>query len=558
MSKLLDVIIIGAGPTGLTAAIEAVRHGLSVRIVDKNDARSIYSKALVAHARTLEVFHDMGLVDDVLASGQIFTALNIYDQNKSMARIVFEELDWKDTLYPFWLSIPQSDTERCLEEKLNQLGVYVERKTELYDIKQQADFVSVTLKQADGSHETVDASWVIGSDGARSTTRKLVNLHFEGHADDEIFILADVKIESDLPEDEGYNILAADGVVLIVPLPEPQYRRLIFHMPTLRPDQPPDITLEMLQELMDKRTHFSMKLSDIGWTSHFSVKHFVVSKHRQGRVFLAGDAAHIHSPVGGQGMNSGIQDAYNLIWKLALVQHGQAKSILLDSFETERHQVAENLIKRVSMATQIITTNHPISQSLRNRIGNILINTDLVQNQLGRNVAMLNIHYQESPVVSQDVVDDLSIKKVLHTLSRNSNDFHNAPKAGYRAPNVIIQADGETVRESLFDHFHGIHHTLLIFMGQEDAASMKTLSMIAEHVKGQYKAPIRPLIIANKDYIANEQSPSVIVDTNNRIHQTYRAAQSCLYLIRPDTHIAYRNQQLQLDALTKYLDRILI
>lgn len=554
MSHLTDVMIIGAGPTGLTAAIEAVRHDLSVRIIDENATRSLHSKALVTHARTLEIFRDMGLAEDVLASGQIFKALNVYSQNELMARIAFEELDWQDALYPFWLSIPQSETERCLEEKLNQLGVYVERQTESCAIEQQASLVSVTVKYTDGSYEKVDASWVIGCDGAGSSTRKLLGIQFEGHANDELFILADVKVDSELPEDEGYNILSSDGVVLIVPLPESRYRRLIFHMPAFKPDQDQDVTLDRLQALVDKRTQFSMKLTDLRWTSRFTVKHFLASRHRQGRVFLAGDAAHIHSPVGGQGMNSGIQDAYNLVWKLALVQHGQAQSLLLDSYETERHQVAESLINRVGKATQIITTSRPISQSLRHQLGKILINTRVVQNQLGRNVAMLDIHYHASPVVKEDRMRELPMKKALQTLGQNSYGFHKAPKAGYRARNVIIQTESPT---TLFDYFYGVHHTLLMFMG-EAPASLETLHAIAAQIKVHYQASIRPLIIANKDHNAGKPSPMVIVDTDNSIHQAYGAAQPCLYVIRPDQYIAYRNQRLEPDALTKYLDRILI
>lgn len=552
MTKQLDILIVGAGPTGLTAAIEAVRHGLSVRIIDKNATRSIHSKALVAHARTLEIFHDMGLIDNVLAHGQIFKALNIHDQKKQMTRIVFEDLNWKDALYPFWLSIPQSDTEMCLEEKLAELGVLVERDIELIALEQYDDCVFATLKHADGQQETVTSAWMLGSDGARSTTRKLLNLDFEGHADDEVFILADVKMETELPEDEGYNILSADGVVLIVPLPQADYRRLIFHMPALKLEDNPDITLDSLQSLLDERTQLSMTLREVGWTSGFSVKHFVASKHREGRVFLAGDAAHIHSPVGGQGMNSGIQDAYNLIWKLALVHHAQANPILLDSYEAERHQVAESLIKRVSIATQIITAHHPVSQAIRNQIGNILVNSDTVQNQLGRNVAMLDIHYHDSPVVKEDVVVS-SFHKITNSLGGNGHSFANAPQAGYRAVNVMRKEES-----MLFDYLHGIHHTLLIFMGEQAPASIKTLLTFAEHVKKHYQADIHPLIIVNNDNSSHEQLDNSLMDANGAIHRAYGAEQACLYLIRPDSHIAYRSQTLDLDSLTKYLDQILV
>jgi 2-polyprenyl-6-methoxyphenol hydroxylase-like FAD-dependent oxidoreductase len=556
MSKLTDVIIIGAGPTGLTAAIEAARHGLSVRIVDRQDARSAFSKALVAHARTLEIFHNMGLIEKVLAAGTIFKALNVYDQNKAMMRIVFEQLAWRDALYPFWLSIPQSETERCLEEKLTQLGIQVERQTELDDLEQQPDLVRLTLKHTDGSREIADAAWVVGCDGARSTVRKLLNLDFEGRAEDEMFILADVGIESDLPEDEGYNVLSSDGVMLIVPLPVPHYRRLIFHMPSLKPHEDPEITLASLQALIDKRTYLPVKLTDLGWTSHFSVKHFVVSQHRHGRVCLAGDAAHIHSPVGGQGMNSGIQDAYNLMWKLALVQHGQAKPLLLDSYEAERHPVAKNLIKRVSIATRIITTSHPISRILRNQLGRLLINTKAVKNRLGRNVAMLDLNYRKSPIVQEDTQSESLLTNVFLRRGQKLSGFHKGPKAGYRAPNVIFQSSGSAVK-ALWDYFYGTEHILLMFMGLNEAASIKTTCTLAEQIQAQYQASFRPILVARKDHFPDAPSPFVLLDACDTVHRAYGASNPCLYVIRPDQYIAYRSQSLNPDSLIGYLDRIL-
>ena len=272
-----DVLIVGAGPAGLTVAAEALRHGLSVRVIDGNESRSIHSKALVVHSRSLEVFQDMGLVSCVLESGRKFDALNIYTSRKRLARIVFEELDWQDALYPYWLSIPQSETERCLEEHLQELGGRVERNTELIDIEQFSDFARVTLKHRDESIETLDVPWVVGCDGAHSRTRRLLGLALNGRADDEVFILGDVRVDWDMPSGEGSNILSPDGILLIVPMPEPRHYRLIAHMPGLTVPDQPEITLECLQSLVNRRTSIPMRLSDLTWSSAFSSKHFVVS-----------------------------------------------------------------------------------------------------------------------------------------------------------------------------------------------------------------------------------------------------------------------------------------
>jgi 2-polyprenyl-6-methoxyphenol hydroxylase-like FAD-dependent oxidoreductase len=553
-----DVLIVGAGPAGLTAAAEAIRHGLSVRIIDQNESRSIYSKALVVHSRSLEIFQDMGFVPQVINSGQKFHALNLYTANKRLARIVFQDLDWQDAIFPYWLSIPQSETEHCLEEYLNKLGGRVERQTELIDLEQFSDCVCVTLKHQGDSIETVDVPWVVGCDGARSQTRKLLGLELEGKADDEVFILGDVKIDWDMPEDEGHNILSADGIVLIVPMPEKHRYRIICHMPELSITDQPEITQELLQSLVNQRTAFTMRVYDLTWTSYFSTKHFVVSQHRQGRVFMAGDAAHIHSPVGGQGLNSGIQDAYNLMWKLALVHHGQALPELLDSYTAERHKIAQKLIAKVSTATRIVTLKHPLLQKLRNQLAGILLNTAIVRNRMGRDVAMLDIEYKDSPVVAQDLLSHRMANPVLDRLKHNEYDFHRGPSAGIRAPNVMMPTDGPALPASLFDLYCGTHHTLMIFSGVTDSPGIDTLSEIGAAIQTRYQACIYPYIVTVEPPTNLRGNANIIVDADKSIHRRYAAWQPCLYLIRPDKYIAYRSQTIDQNQLITYLDRILV
>ncbi len=558
MAASPDVLIIGAGPAGLTAAAEAIRHGLSVRIIDQNESRSIYSKALVVHSRSLEIFQDMGFVSQVINSGQKFHALNIYTANKNLARIVFQELDWQDADFPYWLSIPQSETERCMEDHLNELGGSVERGTELINLEQFSDYVRVTLKHQADSIETVDVPWVVGCDGARSLTRKLLGLELKGKADDKVFILGDVKIDWDLPEDEGYNVLSSDGIVLIVPMPEAHRYRIICHMPELSITDLPKITLELLQSLVNQRTAFTMRLSDLTWSSIFSSKHFVVSQHRQGRVFMAGDAAHIHSPVGGQGLNSGIQDAYNLMWKLALMQHGQALPKLLDSYTVERHKTAQNLIAKVGTATKIVTLKNPLAQKLRNQLAGVLLNTDMMRNRMGRDVAMLDIEYENSPVVAQDLFSRSMVGHVLGRFKHNEYNFHQGPSAGMRAPNIALPTDGAALPSSLFDLYRGTHYTLMIFSGVTGSPAMNTLLEIGAVIQTQYQASIQPYIVTVEPPCNLHGNKHIIVDADKSIHRRHAAWQPCLYLIRPDKYIAYRSQMIDQNRLTAYLDCILV
>ncbi|MBT3322893.1 MAG: FAD-binding protein [Anaerolineae bacterium] len=557
-----DVLVIGAGPAGLTAAAEAIRHGLSVRIIDQNESRTLFSKALVVHSRSLEIFQDMGFADAVVNSGTKFRSLNMHTGTKELSRIVFQELNWKDADFPYWLSIPQSETERCMEDHLNDLGGIVERNTELVDLEQFEDYVRVTLKHEGDSIERIDVSWMVGCDGARSKTRKLLGLELEGKADDEVFILGDVIFDWDLPEDEGHNILSTDGIVLIVPLPEKGRFRLIFHMPELSVGYEPEVTLELLQKLIDQRTPFNTQISDLTWSSTFTSKHFVVSDHRKGRVFLAGDAAHIHSPVGGQGLNSGIQDAYNLMWKLALLHHGKAFPELLGSYTIERHKTAQDLITRVGTATKIVTLKNSLALQLRNQLASLLLNTDKMQNRMGRDIAMLDISYENSSVIVQDFLPQNQANHVLNRfkqmINHNEHDFHQGPSAGMRAPNIMLSANNITQPASLHDLYRGTHYALMLFSGATNSPNMDTLLEIGTTIQSQYQASIKPYIIT-LDLPANEEdNEHFIIDADKNIHELYAAWQPCLYLIRPDKYIAYRSQIINQDQLTTYLDRILI
>ncbi len=558
---MTDLLIVGAGPTGLTAAAEAVRHGLSVRIVDVNSTRSIYSKALVLHSRTLEIFTDMGFVDEVLQSGQEFRALNIYAEGKALTRIDFRALDWQDAIYPFWLSLPQSDTERLLEEHLARLGVHVERQTKLTHLTQQDEQVQATLARLDENGETISeeivtTSWLIGCDGASSTTRKLCDIAYEGTAKDEVFILGDVQIDWAQQEDEGQNFMSADGILLVVPLPQPKQYRIIAHMPALSGEQAPVVSLELLQSLMDERTGLESHLYDLEWHSNFSVKHLVAANHRQERVFLAGDAAHIHSPVGGQGLNTGIQDAYNLMWKLALVHQGKATEKLLDSYEIERHEVAEATIKRVRFATNVVTLKNPLSRAIRNQLASILVNMDMVQNRMGRDVGMLDISYDSSDVVNEDRVENGRVLKLLKGIGANGSDV-NAVNSGDRAPNVLF-LDEAGVPHSFVDFLYGTEYTLLLFMGLRDRKPSATLYQIQEMIVKRYPNIIRTCLVTTTTLPPAEWTGEMIVNSGGAIHRRYGAVEEALYLCRPDHHIGYMSQPVSFDLLVAYLDEILL
>ena len=332
----VDVFVVGAGPTGLTAACEALRHGLSVRIVDRKQGRSTYSKALVTHARTLEVFETMGVADAMLAEGVPFAALNAHTGPQRRAvRLDLLGLPWGDTAYPFWLSIPQYATEHILEEHLKNLGGAVEWGTSLDEVHNRGDHVEA-LVENDGGTEAVTARWLVGCDGGRSRVRDQVGLRLKRRDAGATFVLADVKSTLSMVEDEGYVYLAPQGLLLIVPMPEPGRWRIIAHVPTPPTDSHLTVDTAFLNDMIRQRSGLEFGSHDIVWTSQFNLSHGLADHYRRGRVFLAGDAAHIHSPVGGQGLNTGVQDAHNLLWKLAMADcSGSHAEKLLDSYEAQ-------------------------------------------------------------------------------------------------------------------------------------------------------------------------------------------------------------------------------
>lgn len=395
-----DILILGAGPTGLTAANEAVRHGLSVRVVDAKPHRSTYSKALVVHARTLEVFAVMGVADAVRAAGQPFAALNVTPvAGRPPIRIDLMRLAWGDTRYPYWLSIPQYETERCLEEHLAAQGVAVGWQVSFAGLVDHGDHVAVQLVGVRGA-ETCRARWVIGCDGGRSPVREAAGLGFEGASLDETFVIADAIGDPGLPEDEGAAVLARDGLIFVVPMPEPGRWRIIAHLADHPPEQAVDIDLAFVDRLLARRLGVTFGARDLAWTSQFVLKQGVARRYRAGRVFIAGDAAHLHSPVGGQGLNTGVQDAHALIWRIALAERaGPGAPALLDSYEAERRAVAQAMVRGTSVATRLMTVRNRVLRRLRGAAARVALRVGRVQQRLGRGIGMLELAYADSPIV---------------------------------------------------------------------------------------------------------------------------------------------------------------
>lgn len=394
----VDVLVVGAGPTGLVAAAEALRHGLSVRIIERMSTRGAFSKALVVHARTLEVFATMGIAQEIRTVGAPFAALNTnFANGRRQVRVDLLGLPWGDTAYPFWLSVPQYDTERVLESHLQDLGGAVEWSMNLLELKDRGGHVETVLQGTKG-RETVRARWVIGCDGGRSAVREQSGITLSRSGAGATFLLADVKSTSDLVEEEGYVHLAHQGLLLIVPMPEPGRWRLIAHVPpspSPAGNEAPAVDAGGLDDIIRERAGIEFGSHDVSWTSQFDLSHGVANRFRAGRVFVAGDAAHIHSPVGGQGLNTGVQDSHNLMWKIAYARHLPARQAedLLDSYDQERRGSAKVMVQGVARMTATMTSRRWLVRRVVGWLAPRVLARRSVQTKLGRGVGMLDLSY---------------------------------------------------------------------------------------------------------------------------------------------------------------------
>src|SRR5919202_3277399 len=360
-----DVLVVGAGPTGLVMAAQLAAQGIGCRIIDKTPIRSERSRALVVQARSLELLQKMSIADELVSRGRQTLKLTPFVDGRRVVDVEFGDIGVDDTPYPFLLFVSQAETERVLEEYLVSLGVTVERPVELLTFSQDSEGVSARLRHRDGREETVETRYLVGADGAHSVVRKTAGLAFEGEPYPQDFVLADVELDWEGEDDRLYFFLSRKGLLAVFPLAGPSTYRLIA---TRAEDAPPDAgdpTLEEFQQLATELSALPMKLHDPGWLARFRLHHRGVDSYRKGRAFVAGDAAHIHSPAGGQGMNTGIQDAYNLAWKLALAIEGRVADEFLDSYHEERHPIGQRLLRTTDRMFSVAATHNPLLITVR-------------------------------------------------------------------------------------------------------------------------------------------------------------------------------------------------
>ncbi len=391
-SPNIPVLIVGAGPTGLTAALELSRLGVAVRIVDRAETPSPQSRALAVQARTMELLRVRGVGEAMLTLGNRASSAALYAEGRKLAPI---ELHRMPSEFNFIVMLAQSETERLLTEQLAQQGVKVERGVEVTAVRRSGEEqpVEVTLRSGDGPEEVLTASYVIAADGPHSTIRKALGMAFPGRTLPHNYVLADLHLEGAIPQDQVSIFLASAGFVAVFPMGDGRFRLMATDPAGVVGDSD-EPSVAHIQQLYDRVVHIPARLHSLNWGSRFRINSRHLRRLRSGRVFFGGDAAHVHSPAGGQGMNLGIQDMVNLSWKLAMVLDGRAKPELLETYSSERLPVIRQLVRTTEIGTRIFNSTNPVVHAVRIRMAPRALSRDRIQNAAASMFGQLSADYR--------------------------------------------------------------------------------------------------------------------------------------------------------------------
>jgi 2-polyprenyl-6-methoxyphenol hydroxylase-like FAD-dependent oxidoreductase len=399
-SENCDVLITGAGPTGLVLALWLAKLGVTVRIVDRTAEAGTTSRALAVQARTLELYRQLDLTGDILARGHRTPAVNLWVRGEKAARVPFESVGEGLTPFPFLFIFPQDEHERLLIERLRAFGVVVERRAELVGFEDRGDRVVARLRGPNGGEDTLEAAYIAGCDGARSLVREAIGTGYPGGTYRQVFYVADVEAAGPPMDGELHVDLDEADFLAVFPLSGDGRARLIGTVRDERAVHPETLRFE---DVSDRAiANLKVQVRHVNWFSTYRVHHRVTGHFRKGRAFLLGDAAHIHSPAGGQGLNTGVGDAINLAWKLAAVLGGRAADTLLDSYETERIAFARRLIATTDRVFSFATADGPVADVLRTRLAPFLapriLRFEAAREFLFRTVSQITLNYRGGPL----------------------------------------------------------------------------------------------------------------------------------------------------------------
>ncbi|MCX5197267.1 FAD-dependent monooxygenase [Streptomyces sp. NBC_00249] len=537
-----DVLVVGAGPVGLTAAAELRRRGVSCRLVDKLPARQPYAKAVGVQPRTLELWDRSGMVQDALDAAVLMRGQLVYANGAEQAR--FDMALPPEVPYRF-AALPQYETERILEAFLGRFGTSIERSTELTGFTQDADGVTSVLVGADGTEEEVRTRFLVGCDGAHSAVRKGLGLTFEGGAFPEEYMLADVEVDWSLPP--GYGVRSmhydaegkVDDALVCIPLPGTGRYRVSMMVPPelsaaggaaadgvahgLEGGRAP--ALSHIQAVLDRLSPEPVTASAMRWSSVFRISHRIVDRYGKGRVFVAGDAAHIHPPTGAQGMNTGVQDAWNLAWKLALAARGSAHPGLTASYDAERRPVGEEVVGR--------TVRHATE-------GGVQADPEDPRTLMLREAQLL-VGYPDSPVVLRN-----------GTAAGAAAGTAGGPRPGDRAPDcggLLGDIPAHPLR--LYDLLRDREHVLLVYT---DGARASYVPELAALTGGLPAGRLTAYAVLTEGGTAPAgAAPPVYRDGRGEFARLYGVGEPTAFVVRPDGYVGARLCPPTAEGVAAYL-----
>jgi 2-polyprenyl-6-methoxyphenol hydroxylase-like FAD-dependent oxidoreductase len=495
-------LVVGAGPTGLIAALTLAVNGVQCRVIDRRASPAAASRALGCQPRTMEILAALGVVDPILHGSARLAGSALMRGTTELATIAWIP---PDAPYPYTYLFPQPVLEEVLRQRLLELGVAVEWNAEFVGLK---DPNVATL--ADGRR--IAAAWIVGCDGAHSRVREAAGIAFEGRSTGEVHFLADVMFR---PENRVPNPaiwLAPDGPLMLMRLPGDTATWRIFIDVTGEGDQLPEPTRESLQELLDRRALGPGRatIDTVHWMSTYRTSLRLAHSYRRDRVLLAGDATHVFPPYGGQGMNTGIQDAFNLSWKLARVIQGKASSALLDTYQAERRPVAAETIRQVDQRRRLFAVRNPLGRALRDLALSVFMRSERVLRAGSYATSQLGISYRARSWLCVD------------------HGRVPGPQAGDRAP------DGPLGSGRLFERLRPTRFTLLVFAGVDDV-------------------PAIPPGLPTDTAVVNVDR---VTDPGQALTKRYNAERGALVLIRPDGHIGFRGGSGSSAALQSFFRKL--
>lgn len=534
-----QALIVGAGPTGLTLGIGLRRQGIACTIIDRLEAPSPWSKALGLHSRSLEVFAAMDVLGPVRKASRVLKAVSVYGDNGFLFELDLTSLQ---APYPWVLSCPQSDVEKALIQRFKALGGELVRGVELLDFTQDGSGVTARIRQG-ADVQTLRSEVMVGADGVGSTVRQQLGIGFHGVEYSEHFLLADVDWESPWRNDSSHGFLQEEGLLIALPLPTGW--RLI-----MATDTPPEAPLDV--SVFEERLALILgEKPDLGkprWISEFSVQRRLAQHYRRNRVYLAGDAAHVQSPIGAQGMNTGLADAFNLSWKLGYYLNGFGSGELLDSYEQERRPVAEKMIYGVDMLSRASLVKLPMLRRSRDSLLKLAGGRTKISSRILRTASQLDVHYRHSPIVSSGPESDLGWRR-------------EGPLPGDRLPDASLKS----VRTGHLHQLHDllrkpVHHLILQLSEKPEHNEKLVLYAFSDRLGQDYRNRTHLTVVAAKGTphaeIPREGTTRIWQDHQGEFAAAFGHGPR-LWLMRPDGHLAYRAPVGNADHLLEYLDKVL-